>query len=168
MAYEWAISVTKRRVVTIFGRVSAGFYAAAIVSCITFSLAVMACSRTASPEEQVRIQLNRLVQAAADRDIAVLQDGLTMDFRGNQTLAKKQLVTLIATYLQQNRSVTVTTMNITIRLDNDRVISQFKLLLTGSDDVLPDRLRWLEVTLNWVNIENSWRIQSALWRDVGS
>lgn len=168
MPYEWAICVTKRREVTFFDRMSTAALWVVLVSCITFLLQCVGCSQSLTPEEQVRAELSRLVQAVTKQDIQILQNALTTDFRGNQLVTKNQMVGLAYTYFQQNRTVTATTIQVTVVVHNDQARTLFKVMLTGSEDVLPQRLRWLEVTLNWVKVEEQWKIQSAVWRDVGA
>jgi len=107
-----------------------------------------------------------MARAASAKDSNAILRNLTEDFVGNQSLRHGQMHALMYSYFQQNKFITITMTDTQITVQDPQAQSQFKLLLTGSEQILPERLRWLQVNLVWIKVAGEWRIKEAGWRDV--
>ena len=129
---------------------------------------LMACSQPPTEAEVIAAQLQIMAKAVSAKESKPVLRYLTEDFVGNQSLRRNQMHALMYSYFQQNKSITVTVTDRHITVQDQHAASDFKLLLTGSDQLLPERLRWLQVNLSWVKTQDGWQIDKASWQDVSS
>jgi hypothetical protein len=126
------------------------------------------CTSPPDDASQIRADLDAMVAAAGRKDSRALLDYLSVDFLANQAIRKPQMFGMVHAYFQQNPVITVTLMDTDVNVQEGTAQSHFKLVLTGGTQLLPERLRWLEVELQWVKLESQWKISRANWHDVGS
>ncbi|MBI3562777.1 MAG: nuclear transport factor 2 family protein [Gammaproteobacteria bacterium] len=132
-------------------------------------LVLVGCSPALEDDShRIRQRLEAIQQLAKKKDSAALLGFLTEDFTGNQYLAKSQMQGLMTAYFWQNPVITITLSEVEITVTAEQISGDFKLLLTGGEGVVPDRLRWLSVKTQWVKLNGRWLIRRAQWQDVGS
>ncbi len=139
-----------------------------IVLPITICMTLSGCFAPSDEASRVRAAMSAMSKAAEHKDSRVLMAYLSADFVAQQAWRKPQMLGLVYGYFQQYPVITVTLMDMTVSVQGDTAESHCKLLLTGSEQVLPERLRWLELELHWVKVASEWKIRTAQWRDVGS
>lgn len=139
-----------------------------IVLCITFCLGFISCSAPPDEASQIRANLSAMAKAAEHKDSRELLTYLTADFVAHQGWRKPQMFGIVYGYFQQNPVITVTLMDTEVSVQGDSARSHGRLLLTGGEQVLPERMRWLDVELNWVRRDSQWKIHKATWHNVGS
>ncbi len=137
---------------------------------VTLYLLVLltACSSPPSDADLITSQLHDMAKAAAVKDSKVILRNLTEDFVGNQSLRRSQMHALMYSYFQRNKVITVTMTDIHITVQDQQAEGALKLILTGSDQIVPERLRWLQVDLSWRKTQDGWQINAASWRDVST
>lgn len=126
------------------------------------------CSQPPTDAELIAAQLQVMAKAASTKDSKIILRYLTEDFIGNQSLPRSQMHALLYSYFQRNNSITVAMTDTHITVQDQQAECAFKLLLTGSDKILPERLRWLQINLVWRKTQEGWQISAANWRDVST
>lgn len=129
---------------------------------------VLSCQAPQDDQAIINGHLQTMAKAASERDSKQVMGFLHVDFIGNKSLRKNQMYGLMYAHFQRNPAITVLMTDVVITVTGDEATSEFKLLLTGGENIVPERLRWLQVALQWVRVDAEWKIREASWRDVGT
>lgn len=127
---------------------------------------LFACSEPPSDEKLIASAIEQLQQAAEKKQLRSVMQYFTDDFQGKRQMNKAALRARIYFHFRHNPRVTVYVSNVDIQLDENQAQVSCHLLVTGSQDVMPDKGRLYLVTSSWRKEKSEWRIFQAEWEDI--
>lgn len=134
--------------------------------CLLASLLLFACSKPHSDEQQIASAIEQLQQATEQKQLGKVMQHFSDAFLGNRYLKKAALQARIYFHFRHNRRIKVYVSNIDIHLDEQQARVSCHLLLTGSQDIMPDKGRLYRIESGWRKDKGKWRIFQADWQDV--
>jgi len=132
---------------------------------LTTALLLTACSKPPD-EQQIRDNLDQVVKAVKDRKPKAVVEHLADDFLGQEQMTAEQVRQfMIAQFFRnQNINLVVTGLKITVEGDTARV--DFRAVVTGGMNWLPERVDYYQINSNWVKRDGDWLIHRASWKPV--
>lgn len=143
---------------------SRAFHRLAQYAALAAMLSLAAC-RSDSPEQAVRVQVDRLQQAIDARDAGDVHALLDEGFVGNGGMDRREARQLAAaTFLRYPQvGARVGPVSVELRGDAD-AIARFTVLATGgSGGLLPDDGQVFDVQTGWRRVDGTWRLLNARW-----
>lgn len=133
---------------------------------ILLSPVLFACSKPQSDEKQIASAIEQMQQVAEQKQLRPVMQYFTHDFQGKRQMNKAALQARIYFHFRQNPRVKVYVSNVDIQLDESQARVSCHLLVTGSQDVMPDKGRLYRVESSWRKDKGEWRIFQADWEDI--
>lgn len=126
-------------------------------------LLLAGCTRD-TPEQALRLQLQRMQDAAGERDTGSFMEKVTGDFTGNDGMDRAALHNLLRMQMLANRNAGVTMGPVEVDLRGERATVHFTVLLTGgSGRLIPDSAQGYSITSGWRIEDGDWRVYYANW-----
>lgn len=123
---------------------------------------LQACSQPTA-EQQVREQLGLMITAIEAQDLGDFMDGIHPSFEGSHQTDWRKLRGLIFFQLQRNRSISVYQWDADITVSDEQATVSIKIVVIGSNKVLPERGRLYNIESNWIKSDAQWRVKNANW-----
>lgn len=138
--------------------------------CLVFCLLILpalSCTTQTGPEEAIRANINAVQQAVEDKDTGEVLDFVTEQFLGNGRIDKQGLRALMLAYYlrHKNINVVVTRMDIEVSpYDPYSAKMQGAVVLTGTDHLLPENGRLVNVSGEWQKYGDDWLLARLDWQ----
>jgi hypothetical protein len=137
-----------------------------LATCTLLALALLssACRRD-SPEQAVRLQVERLQQAIDARDAGDVHALLAEGFVGNDGMDRRAARQLAAATFLRYREVGARFGPVSVELRGETdAIARFTVLATGgSGGLLPEDGQVFDVQTGWRQQDGAWRLLTARW-----
>ena len=128
-----------------------------------FAFVLAGCSRT-PPEESLRRTIGELQGSIEKRDAEDLADGIAEDFIGPDGMDRKGARRLAALIFFQNKDVGVTLGPLDIQMVQGGATVHCTAMLTGGGSaMLPTSGQVYDVTSQWRQDGDDWKLVSAEW-----
>lgn len=130
-------------------------------------LPMLSCSSKTGPEEAIRANINAIAQAVEDKDTGEVLDYVTEQFLGNGRMDKQDLKGLILAYYLRHKKVNVVVTRMDIEVNEYDPYSakmQGAVLLTGTDRLLPENGRMVNVSGEWQKRGDDWLLARLDWQ----
>ena len=127
---------------------------------------LFACSKPLPDEKQIAAAIEQLQQATEKKQLRTVMQFFSDDFRGRHQMNKAALQARVYMHFRQNPRVTVYVSNVDIQMNKDQATVSCHLLVTGSQDVMPDKGRLYRIESAWRKDKGTWRIFKADWKDI--
>lgn len=125
-----------------------------------------ACSEPASDEQRIADAMEQMQQAAGNKQLRSLMLFFHDGFRGKQKMNKADLQGRVFFHFRHNPRVRVYVSNTTIQVRDGHARVNCHLLVTGSQNVMPDKGRLYRVESDWRKEKGEWRVGGADWEDI--
>lgn len=129
---------------------------------LVFAFVLAACSRT-PPEESLRRTIGQLQASIEKRDAEDLADGIAEDFIGPDGMDRKAARRLAALIFFRNKQVGVTLGPLEIEMVQGGATVHCTAALTGGSGMLPTSGQVYDVTSQWRQEGDEWKLVSAEW-----
>lgn len=136
-----------------------------ITPLLLLTLLLGACSAPPA-EEQIRNELDEAVTAIKARKPREVIAHLTEDFLGQQRMTQDQVRAFMVAQFFRNQNINIVITGLKINVTGDSAEVNFRAVLSGGQNWLPDRLDYYEINSGWVKQGGDWLIQRADWKPV--
>ncbi|HEX7026354.1 MAG TPA: hypothetical protein VF268_03875 [Gammaproteobacteria bacterium] len=131
-------------------------------------LPIIACSpEETGPEAAILANIKAIAQAVENKDTGEVLDYVTEQFLGNDRLDKRELQGLMLAYYLRHKkiNVVVTRMDIEVsEYDPYSAKMRGSVLLTGTDRLLPENGRLINVSGEWQKYGDDWLLARLDWQ----
>ena len=134
-----------------------------LVACVVTML--VACSRT-TDEQAIRQALDDMTQAIEMKEPARLLDYVAMNFRGPESMGRGDVRRMMAYQFTRNENIKLFMTGLSIEVKGQQAHARFHATLTGALGLLPERLQYYAVDLEWWKDKKQWSVISADWQPV--
>lgn len=134
-------------------------------SCLVLLLSVLlfACSEPLPDEKQLRLAIQKMQQASDEKQLSPLMAHFADSFQGRHGMRKRDLQARIFFHFRINPRVRVFVSNTDIQVNGGQARVSCHLLVTGSQQTVPDRGRFYRVESDWQKQGDTWRVMKADW-----
>jgi len=133
---------------------------------IFIALVATACTRT-SDEDQIRQALDQAIEAVKARQPKEVVKHLTQDFVGQKQMSAEDVRRFMIAQFFRNRKINIVTTGLNITVENtQQARANFRVVVTGGMDWIPERLDYYQVETDWVKQDGDWLIRAASWKPV--
>lgn len=136
-----------------------------LVFCL-LTLPALSCTMETGPEDAIRANIDAIQQAVEDKDTGEVLDFVTEQFLGNGRIDKRGLRGLMLAYYLRHKkiNVVVTRMDIEVNpYDPYSAKMQGTVVLTGTDHLLPENGRLVNVSGEWQKYGDDWQLARLDW-----
>jgi hypothetical protein len=126
---------------------------------------LVACSRS-SDESQIRTAIDEMAQAIENRQPKQLLTHLAPSFQGQESIDRDGVRGMMAAQFVRNENIKVFLSGVRIAVNGQLATARFKATLTGAQGVLPERLQYVDVELEWWKDKKQWSVVRATWQPV--
>lgn len=126
-----------------------------------------------SPAERIRGVISAAEQATEQRDLGVLKDIVEEKYKDRHGYDKGSVVRLVHHYLLRHRTIYLLTKTIDIVIvDDTRASVQLLVAMAGrrvrsEEELLGVRADVMYFDLDWLKINDKWKVTAATWRRAG-
>ncbi|MGH8025628.1 MAG: nuclear transport factor 2 family protein [Pseudoxanthomonas sp.] len=132
---------------------------------LLLALATLAACARDTPETALRMQLQRMQTAAAERRAGDFMEGVAADFVGNEGMDRAALHNLMRAQVLGNSTIGVTMGPVEIEQKAGQATLRFTALLTGGQGrFIPDSAQTYSITSGWRLEDGEWRVYYAHWK----
>ena len=124
-----------------------------------------ACSQPLPEEKQLALTLERMEQAADNKQLTELMAYFHASFLGRKNMRKQELQSRVYFHFRTNPKVRVYLSNIVIKVEGADAEVSCHLLVTGSQQQIPDRGRLYRISSSWKKFADKWLVVAADWED---
>lgn len=118
-------------------------------------------------EQRLRATLDAMEQAAVERRPADFMAHVAEDFVGNGNIDRAAMHNLLRAQLVRNASISATRGPTEVRLQGERAVVKFKLVVTGgSGGLLPERAQGYDIVSGWRERDGEWELFSVEWKEA--
>lgn len=130
---------------------------------LLLALLAIGCART-PPEQRLRETVASLQAAIEQRDASALQEILSTDFVGPESLDRDGTRRLAQLLFLRHREIGVTLGPVDVQLQPGHATARFTAAVAaGTGQGLPDTAQLYEVETGWREDDGEWRLTSARW-----
>ena len=130
-------------------------------------LALLAGCSKPPAEERLRARIGQMQDAIVARDVSAFMDGVAEDFIGSGNLDRAALQQVVRLQVMRNASIGATMGPITVELQGERAIIDFKVVLTGgTGGLLPERAQGYDIHSGWRDGDDGWQVYHAEWKEA--
>jgi len=126
---------------------------------------ISACSEQ-STTEKIHVQIENMQQAINDKSLSDFMSYFYAGFIGNKKLSKPELRQLIYFHFRRNRNIETYKWQADITIENNIAEVEIFVIVTGSNESLPERARIYTIKTIWTKSDSSdelWLISKADW-----
>ena len=133
---------------------------------IILILLLSACGHK-SDEDLIKQSLDQTIEAVKARQPKAVVEHLTKDFLGQERMSTDEVRRFMIAQFFRNQKINIVTTGLKITLDNaQQAHANFRVVVTGGMDWIPDRLDYYQVETEWLKRDGDWLIHSASWKPV--
>ncbi|MGW8248129.1 MAG: hypothetical protein ACWGOV_08455 [Acidiferrobacterales bacterium] len=130
------------------------------------TLIVVGCTRT-SDEDLIKQNLDQAIDAVKARQPKAVVKHLTQDFVGQEQMSSEDVRRFMIAQFFRNQKINIVTTGLSITVDNaQQAHANFRVVVTGGVDWIPERLDYYQVETDWVKQDGDWLIRAAKWKPV--
>lgn len=127
---------------------------------------LIACSKPMPDEQQISLAMDKMQQAADEKQLASLMQHFHDSFQGRHNMPKRDLQARIYFHFRTNPRVRIFVSNRDIQIEDNMASVSCHLLVTGGQKRMPDRGRLYRVISTWQKHGDTWQVMTAKWEDV--
>ena len=129
---------------------------------VALTLLISACSRPPD-EKQIHEAITEMRDGIEQRQRKAVLKYLAADFKAQQSKSAKDINRLMLFYFRQNRNITVYLSNEAIKVVGTRAEVTLTALLTGAENLLPQRASSYAVQMRWNKLDGEWLLSRINW-----
>ena len=108
----------------------------------------------------------QMQQVAEQKQLRAVMRYFSDDFQGQRRMTKAALRAHIYIHFRHNPRIKVYVSNVDIQLNDKEAMVSCHLLVTGSQQTIPDKGRLYRVESSWRKDKDEWRVFRAAWEDA--
>ncbi len=155
----YPINRNKRKDVSVIG------FLKILTAILLLIMVVSACSEK-TVEQQIESQIVAMQQAISDKSLKDFMTHFAHDFMGNKMVTRQQLKQQIFFHFRRNRNIETYKVRAEVLLEQETVRAKIFVIVSGSNNKLPERGRVYTINSTWEQRDNSWVIITADWKDA--
>ena len=121
-----------------------------------------ACSRPPD-EQQIHEAIEQIRDAIENRQSRAVLEHLSEDFKAQQTKTNRDIRGMMLFYFRQNRNISVYLTDESIRVTGTRADVTINALVTGAENLLPQRAQTYAVRMRWNKQDGDWQLSLLDW-----
>ena len=129
------------------------------------SLLVGGCARTPD-EQQIREALAAMADAVEEKAPRRFVAYLAEDFQDQEGRDVDGVRALMRLHFLSNRKLGVFVTRTVVEVSGDRATAQLDVTLTGTSRWLPERVRALDLRVEWRRRQGQWKAVAASWKPL--
>lgn len=130
-------------------------------------LPILSCTTKTGPQEAILANIKAIQQAVEDKDTGEVLDFVTEQFLGNGRVDKQGLRGLMLAYYLRHKKINVVVTRMDIEVSEYDPYSAKMLgsvVLTGTDHLLPEDGRMVNVSGEWQKYGDDWLLARLDWQ----
>lgn len=131
---------------------------------LVFFIIDINCKKELSPEEQIRKNIEQMVEYANKRQIGKIMDFISNDYKDNYGNKRDSIKAILIQNLMFRKNVKVYLKNIDVKIENQIGFATIGIIVKEGEGILPDNADIMRIDLKFANMENQWLIISAIWK----
>lgn len=139
-----------------------------LVQSFIFMTLLIGCKKEIPVEEQIKREIETIVDFANKRQIGKIMDFISSDYRDTYGNHKDSIKAMLIQNLLFRKNVRIILKDIAVEVSGERAVVRAGIFVKEGEGIIPENADIIRIELQMINIKDRWLVTSALWRSGAS